>query len=121
MLAIIEELGGFEGNLPIHNSFPQEQETQDVNYVFLKTSLDNLETPQGRWSSGRSLDGRSAFRKESASPLGQEPKLAPPQPSAHAQRSQLEGADSKGGRNTALYEGLASVLRQPRVPQFQQA
>jgi Mn-containing catalase len=89
-LEVIEELGGYEGNLPVPNSFPQEKENQDVSYVFFKTSLDDLEAPQGRWTSGPSLDGRSEFRLESARPLGQEPKLAPPIKLAHAQLSQLE-------------------------------
>jgi Mn-containing catalase len=72
-LSVIEELGGYEGNLPIPNSFPQEQEVQDVSYAFIKTSLDGLETPQGRWTSGPSLDGRGEFRVEPAQPFGQEP------------------------------------------------
>lgn len=88
-LAVIEELGGFEGNLPIPNSFPQEQEVQDVNYVFFKTSLDGLDAPQGRWTSGASLDGRNEFRTEVARPFGQEPKLAPPIEVVHAQLSQI--------------------------------
>jgi Mn-containing catalase len=91
-LAVIEELGGYEGNLPIPNSFPQEQEKRHVSYTFFKTSLDDLGTPQGRWTSGASLDGRSEFRAEAARPrpYGEGPELAPPVEAAHAQLSQIE-------------------------------
>jgi Mn-containing catalase len=107
-LAVIEELGGLEGNLPVPNSFPQEQEVQDVSYVFFKTSLDDLQAPQGRWSSGTSLDGRSEFRTEPARPFGQEPKLAPPAIAAHAQLSQI-GPDAMSDEEQVLEEVILEV------------
>ena len=36
-LAVLEELGGHEGVLPIPNSFPQEQENGEFSYAFLST------------------------------------------------------------------------------------
>jgi Mn-containing catalase len=110
-LAVIEELGGYQGNLPIPNSFPQEKENQDVSYVFFKTSLDDLEAPQGRWSEGSSFDGRGKFRIEPAAPLGQEPKLAPPLEAAHAQLSQLE-PDAMSDDEQSLNDVTGSELNQ---------
>ncbi|HEV2527900.1 MAG TPA: manganese catalase family protein [Thermomicrobiales bacterium] len=90
-LAVIEELGGETEVLPVPNSFPQDQENQDFNYVFLTTSVDGT-GPEGRWSSGPSLDGNSEFRQEPASPLGEVPVLAPPVPEAFAQEEQMDPA-----------------------------
>lgn len=86
-LAVIEELGEV---LPIPNSFPQERENQDFNYVFLSTNK-NLDDPipQGRWSKGKSIDGKSEFKVEKARPLGKEPKLGPAKPTTFAQKSQI--------------------------------
>jgi Mn-containing catalase len=89
-LAVIEELGG-AGALPIPNSFPQEQEKQEFSYAFLTTAVDGGPRPEGRWSSGPSIDGRSEFRIEPAQPLGEEPLLSGPPPQAYAQTEQLEG------------------------------
>jgi Mn-containing catalase len=93
-LAVIEELGGYEGVLPIPNSFPQSQEHQDFSYTFLSTGIDGVEAPQGRFTSGTSLDGKSTFRTERARPLGQEPKLEAPRPEGFAQTEQMQ--DSPG-------------------------
>lgn len=87
-LAVIEELGGYEGNLPIPNSFPQEQENQEFSYAFLSTAKDGKPLTEGRWTSGPSLDGKGEYSQQVAKPLGQEPQLAPPIPSAYAQNQQ---------------------------------
>ena len=87
-LAVLEELGGLK-NHPIPNSFPQEEELQDYNYVFLGFKKDGSEPPQGRWSSGQSLDGRGEFSSRVMEPQGQEPKLAPPKPGTGAQKEQM--------------------------------
>ena len=47
-LAVIEELGGHAGTLPIPNSFPQEKENQKFNYNFFSTSADGSPPPPGR-------------------------------------------------------------------------
>jgi Mn-containing catalase len=94
-LAVIEELGGFD-QLPIPNSFPREQEDQDVSYAFLTTFLDGEGMPEGRWSQGPSLDGAGEFRMERARPAGGEPSLSSPPPESFAQREQI-AAD--GGRS----------------------
>lgn len=93
-LAVLEELGGHQGVLPIPNSFPQELENQDVNYSFFATGMDGIEPPTGRFTSGPSIDGKSEFSVRKATPMGQEPKLAPPMPEAHAQMEQMAGGVS---------------------------
>jgi len=74
-LAVIEELGGLASQLPIPNTTPEGHEARDHSYYFLNTSLDEP-TPEGRWTSGPSLDGRGTFEKrEKVEPLGQKPSL----------------------------------------------
>lgn len=94
-LAVIEELGGHQGALPIPNSFPQEQENSDYNYVFLSTQKDGQPLTEGRWTQGPSLDGRSEYSQRVAEPVGGKPQLAPPVPQAHGQLEQ--GAQAAGG------------------------
>lgn len=89
-LAVLEELGGYEATLPIPNSFPQSQEHQEFNYVFLSTAVNGIEPPQGRFTSGPSLDGKSQFSVRRATPQGQEPKLGPPRPDGFAQSQQMQ-------------------------------
>ena len=88
-LAVLEELGGYEGYLPIPNSFPQSEEVQGLNYVYLTTGVDGASKPEGRFTSGTSLDGKAEYSSEPARPLGQEPKLAPPMPEGYAQKEQM--------------------------------
>lgn len=90
-LAVLEELGGHTGALPIPNSFPQAQENGEVNYAFLSTHIDGPQT-EGRWTQGASLDGKGQFSQRRAEPQGGEPQLAPPVPQVHAQLEQ--GADN---------------------------
>ncbi len=92
-LAVIEELGGAK-SLPIPNSFPQSQEKTDFSYSFITTNLEGDGTPEGRWTSGPSIDGKGEFRVLKAEPYGDEPKLAPPVPEGHAQREQMTITDS---------------------------
>lgn len=87
-LAVIEELGGLEKQLPIPNSTPPEHEATEHSYYFLNTSLDEP-TPKGRWSSGPSLDGRSEFTVvEKPEPIGQKPSLGKARPDVAAQNEQ---------------------------------
>lgn len=88
-LAVIEELGGMEAQLPIPNSTPQEHEATAHSYYFLNTSLDEA-TPEGRWTSGPSLDGRSEFSVvDKVEPLGQKPGLGKARPDSAAQTEQM--------------------------------
>ncbi len=90
-LAVLEELGGPETVHPIPNSFPQDEENQDYNYNFLSTHFNNKSKAKGRWSEGKSVDGKGEFTFEQAKPQGQEPDLGKPDPAAYAQKEQDEG------------------------------
>ncbi len=87
-LAVVEELGGYEGALPIPNSFPPQLENQEFNYTFVSTHKDGTPLTEGRWTSGPSLDGKGQYSQRPAQPLGGVPTLAPPVPQAHAQVEQ---------------------------------
>ena len=87
-LAVIEELGGHEGTLPIPNSFPQSQEDQQNNYNFYATSIDGT-VPEGRWTSGRSIDGKGEFTVFRNEPLGDTPNLGPARSDSGAETQQI--------------------------------
>jgi Mn-containing catalase len=89
-LAVLEELGGYQNFLPIPNSFPQSQEVQEFSYAYVATGVEGSRVPEGRFTSGRSLDGNGEFSLVQAAPLGQEPQLAPPIPQGYAQNEDLE-------------------------------
>ena len=88
-LAVIEELGGYEGVLPIPNSFPQEKENREFSYAYLGFTVDGIKPPEGRYTQGPSLDGKGEFTIRNAEPMGTEPTLAAPQPSGFAQKEQM--------------------------------
>jgi Mn-containing catalase len=90
-LAVIAELGGRETQVPVPNSFPQDQENQDFNYVFLGFAHDGAEPPRGRWSEGSSIDGKGTFSMRPHEPQGEEPELGAARPNSGAQSEQIEG------------------------------
>lgn len=87
-LAVIEELGGAAGTLPIPNSFPQEMEDQENNYNFYASAIDKS-VPEGRWTSGPAIDGRGEFSVFQNEPMGEEPILGPARPDSGAQTQQI--------------------------------
>ncbi len=88
-LAVIEDMGGLQASLPIPNSTPEAHEATEHSYYFLNTLLDK-EAPQGRWSEGPSLDGRSNFSfKQQPEPQGQVPTLGKARPGSGAQKEQM--------------------------------
>ncbi|MEX1234061.1 MAG: manganese catalase family protein [Roseovarius sp.] len=88
-LAVIEELGGMADALPIPNSTPEAHEATKHSYYFLNTSIDEP-TPEGRWTSGPSLDGKSEFSVVSPPvPLGQKPDLGKARKNSGAQKEQM--------------------------------
>jgi len=93
-LAVIEELGGHAGTLPIPNSFPVEEELREVSYDYVFTGIEGVQPPAGRFTQGPSLDGLGEFRLVAAQPLGQEPMLAPPIPQAYAETQQMMSTDA---------------------------
>jgi Mn-containing catalase len=97
--AVLEELGGPEA-LPIPNSFPQEQEKTEFSYTYLATGADGSAPPEGRWSSGPSIDGKGEFSLQQAQPLGEEPVLSSPAAVSYAQTEQIDngpGASPQSG------------------------
>ena len=90
-LAVWEELGGTK-NHPIPDTFPQDQEMQEVSYKFLGFKKDGGPPPEGRWSSGESVDGKGTFESEVWQPRGQTPDLGEAPPEAYAQKSQTKGS-----------------------------
>jgi Mn-containing catalase len=101
-LAVIEELGGLNSQLPIPNSFPQSEEATQFSYVFLTSSVDGAPAISGRFTEGTSLDGKGTFTTQQNRPLGQEPKLAPPKPEGFAQTEQM----SIGGKLKAAVKSV---------------
>ena len=93
--AVLEELGGYKGVLPIPNSFPQEQEKQEFSYAFFSTGIGEKAPPAGRWTHGQSLDGNGEFSLFVNKPMGQVPHLATPPPEGYATLEQMSG-DGKG-------------------------
>ena len=87
-LAVLEELGGPSANLPVPNSFPQEQEDQANNYNFYATAVDGS-VPEGRWTSGPSIDGKGEFTLFENKPLGEEPVLGAARADSGAQDKQI--------------------------------
>ncbi|GJE27248.1 manganese catalase family protein [Methylobacterium organophilum] len=88
-LAVIEELGGPAGALPIPNSFPQSKEHEKFNYNFFATAADGSPPPEGRWTHGPSLDGKGQFSVFKNQPMGEEPVLGPARPDSGAQSEQI--------------------------------
>lgn len=90
-LAVIEELGGPEGVLPIPNSFPHDQQNQDFQHVYLDTRIgDDVMPLEGRFTDGPTLDGQGQFGIMPAEPVGERPVLGPPAPETFPQSEQLE-------------------------------
>jgi Mn-containing catalase len=87
-LAVIEELGGTKAQMPVPNSVAEHAEAREFSHVFLNTLLDK-DAPEGRWTSGPSLDGEGTFSARKAEPHGQEPSLGKARPDSGAQKEQM--------------------------------
>ena len=112
-LAVLEELGGYKGSLPIPNSFPQSEEDEDFSYVFLTTGLDGAGEVSGRFTEGPSLDGRGEYTVRKATPHGDEPKLAPPIPQAYAEKQEMMGsaqAPMSSSEHVHIFENIKDTL-----------
>ncbi|MBY3257206.1 catalase [Rhizobium laguerreae] len=87
-MAALEELGGPTKVFPIPNGFPQEQELQEFSYAYLGFQQDGSEPVPGRWSDGKSIDGKGSFKTMVPQPMGQKPVLGPAKPDSGAQAEQ---------------------------------
>jgi Mn-containing catalase len=94
-LAVIEELGGPAKQFPIPNSFPQDKENTEFSYVYLGHMADGT-VPEGRWTSGPSLDGKGQFSAAVSQPLGGKPVLSPARPDSGAQSEQTSKSGTGG-------------------------
>jgi Mn-containing catalase len=90
-MAALEDMGGVAETFPIPNSHPQSEELEEFAYSFLGFEADGGEPVQGRWSQGRSIDGKGTFTSRPMEPLGDEPMLSPPPPLGGAQTQQMAG------------------------------
>ncbi|RVU02449.1 catalase [Mucilaginibacter limnophilus] len=95
-LAVIEDLGGVNANLPIPNTFPMENQVREFEYAFVSTNIEQPPAPDARWASGPSIDGKGEFKYIYAQPMGQEPNLGPPDVKGYAQQQQMTGAADGG-------------------------
>jgi Mn-containing catalase len=94
-LAAIEDMGGAVENLPIPNSFPQSQEAGEHSYAYFGHMVDGS-IPEGRWSTGPSMDGRAEFTAVRSVPMGDKPSLAPARPDGGAQAQQSSKSGTTG-------------------------
>lgn len=99
-LAVIEELGGMTAQLPIPNSFDQSLEKQEFSYAYLGFGVDGAELPEGRWTSGESLDGKGEFSSRQMQPLGDEPVLGPAREDTFGQLEQASTTPPVIGKDT---------------------
>lgn len=65
------------------------------NYAFMSTARNGEQPPQGRWSKGKSYDGRGQFTTTDQ-PGATVPDLGPALPKTGVQEEQVQG--SKGTR-----------------------
>jgi len=94
-LAVLEDLGGVTANLPIPNTFPMSVHPSGLDYAFVSTNIaEPTVAPDARWASGPSIDGKGEFRYVRAEPMGQEPKLGPPDVKGYAQEQQMMAPDN---------------------------
>ncbi len=107
-LAVLEELGGYEGCLPIPNSFPQAKENQEFDYTFVGTHISGQVQVQGRFTEGTSLDGKGQFNARPAEPVGGKPRLGPPDPAGFAQKEQMVGVGGMAAKAAAAIDNLTS-------------
>ncbi|WP_449410643.1 manganese catalase family protein [Methylobacterium komagatae] len=97
-LALIEELGGYAGTLPIPNVFPQKNENQKFNYSYFGSAVDNSPPPARRWTQGSSLKGKGKFSVVQNAPMNEELVLNPARPDNSARAGQIarNGRTSRG-------------------------
>jgi len=103
-LAVIEELGGPQEQLPIPNSFPQAQEHQQFSYAFFVHNKAK-EVPEGRWTAGTSLDGKGQYGAMISEPLGGEPMLQKPRSDSGVQTDQMGMGSSVAAAANDLMSG----------------
>lgn len=92
-LAVLEDLGGVQANLPIPNTFPESLHVPEFDYAFVGTNLEQQPAPEARWAAGMSIDGKGEFKYVPAVPGVPIPDLGMPDVKGHAQQQQMTGMD----------------------------
>lgn len=92
-LAVLEDLGGVQANLPIPNTFPESLHVPEFDYAFVGTNLEQQPAPEARWAAGMSIDGKGEFKYVPAVPGVLIPDLGMPDVKGHAQQQQMTGMD----------------------------
>jgi Mn-containing catalase len=95
-LAVVEELGGYQAQLPVPNSHMDTEPHAQYAYAYFGHDISGL-VPSGRWTEGPSLDGKGQFTSMRSEPLGQKPVLSPPRPDSGAQTDQVNAPVAVGG------------------------
>ncbi len=85
-LAVIEDLGGLQGALPMPNSFPQTEEDAEVQLRLLRHRAQWRPAEPGRWTEGPSMDGKGQFSVFQNEPMGEAPVLGPAREGSGAQQ-----------------------------------
>jgi Mn-containing catalase len=86
-LAVIEELGGMEAQLPVPNSFADTEAHQRFAHAYFGHDISGI-VPTGRFTQGPALDGKGQYEARRSEPLGEIPVLAPSRPDGGAQTEQ---------------------------------
>jgi hypothetical protein len=108
-LAVLEDLGGLQAQLPIPNSFDHAKERTEFSHTFFSTVVgDDAEPPRGRSNQGPSLDGKAEFDVKRLRPMGEEPQLAPPIPEAFAQLEEMRAGKARIARHGTSSTGIAA-------------
>ena len=95
-LAVLEELGGLNKQLPIPNSFDyKDGSIEKFQHAFFTTSIDGIVPPTGRFNTGPSLDGRGRVLDDEAGADGRGAAAGGPDPEAYAQTEQMVGGKER--------------------------
>ena len=91
-LAAIEDMGGLAAATPVPNSFEDLPEQKKFAYMFMGTDRNGAPPPEGRWTSGPSIDGKDGFHAAQAEPMGEVPSLGGARTDSGAQKEQMQEA-----------------------------
>ena len=94
-LAVLEELGGLKGVHPIPNSFPQEEELQDYNYVFLGFKKRRLRAAAGPLVERREHRRQRRIYQPRHDAAGPRTQTRAAQAGLGAQNEQMDGSSSQ--------------------------
>lgn len=118
-LAVLDELGGMDNVHPIPNSFDRDLEKQEFSYQFISTGIDGDVSSGGRWTTGRSIDGRGNFSQVRGQPHGQTPSPDPQPIQAFQDARVMQRLGVKpehGGQDKGVMDRLADTFSDEEHP-----